>query len=1141
MAEWSITAVESPLAGTVRWLRGLAGAAAVLLVAGCGGGQGGEQAPAAGTSRALAAGASVSAADGSSPLPASLTVTSLTKVRETRIGRTLYEYEFQVNLNNAGGETGGAVVRLTAAPAGTQVLDGTVAFATVPAGAFKSATDTITLRQDRSQAFSLSALTWDFSLATAAPAQRVQVTFAPGVSSAITSRVTELRSRIAASTSVAPLLVERSSTGIAPTVIALDKDGNILLAGVAGAQAVELGSASTAMEMVRAATPLVPGHEGFPAFDDHVRSKAAYVPLVNAVAQAHEAGKAPHSVAAVVAALDALVDQVLTPPAEVKATSTPLPRTARALAIPADRPLDGPPITLTSLFDGRKVVLHDRPFRASSTHPLAWALQSKNWSDVVLKNASGETEALLAPYLIDSQLNVLWKIAGGHPAETAFPAEDDGRSIGLTLKQTSASVTYNVSVIVGGLARLALDLKGTNACLASAGGLLLGDLDGIGQIMAAPSKSAISDYLWGRLKAGLAKDIGTLIAVRLTDKDILLKDCVKSVNSVNDLFLANLAFAVPWLKATLEAYEAVDRAVAGYQYASMLTMLTETLVEQYSQQSAGKPVGRSIGVCFKAFDSIGNCASTLRLTPDNLLMSPGASYDGPKVSARDLNGSPTVVPHLTLELNVKQATSSIVEAMRTPEGVKVTASGVGDADVSLTDSATGATTSPGLGLLRVSVRAPRFASSTVDVKVGESVDLPLVDASGRRLDFNGPTSYLASSNAIVEIGAQFNGVNEASPTRATSLRVKGLKAGEAIVWATNLATGLTFQTSVRVIGGCLETQIGALTEISSLIASRFSGRALPYPSNLTAAWDGNCKFLDSSLNLFDLRGEGSVLDLRTRGSIPGVDRLLSGISVSADGSRALFSCYSPELSLCVIDLAPLRLVFTRPAARFAGLGGVNQLSRDGKRLLYLLEEIPPLGGLIKYKTLVINVDSGQEVCVTCSAETQASVRGFSEDGQTVLVTRLLTDPFASIRRTLVSFVDVSSGLSTDFTIESAGTLLFEMSGNGQRAVGVRRARDNLTFDGIDILDRQSKGKTYIGPSAGTHFPAPGNGVFDPSTNKFYYVTSNTKKLVELDTTNASFEVLGTLPNSATSPKSFLGDTSSLALFGGELSWLWRIK
>lgn len=107
-------------------------------------------------------------------------VTRLEKTGETRVSRTVYDYRFRVSVkNNALASASNVVASLSGVPAGTTIMDGSVAAGTIGAGAVVTpASDVIVLRQNRTIAFNPSQLVWKFTASAAielAPAKAAEV------------------------------------------------------------------------------------------------------------------------------------------------------------------------------------------------------------------------------------------------------------------------------------------------------------------------------------------------------------------------------------------------------------------------------------------------------------------------------------------------------------------------------------------------------------------------------------------------------------------------------------------------------------------------------------------------------------------------------------------------------------------------------------------------------------------------------------------------------------------------------------------------------------------------------------------------------------------------------------------------------
>ena len=125
---------------------------AMLLAAGCGDGGGGG-------ATALLAGTAVADVTTNQ-----LAVTGLQKTAERRVG-SAYEYTYRVTLKNTSkGSMTGAKAQVSRVPAGTTIVDGSVAGAFVAAGASLTPTDTIVLRSDRARTYDSAALGWQTSI-----------------------------------------------------------------------------------------------------------------------------------------------------------------------------------------------------------------------------------------------------------------------------------------------------------------------------------------------------------------------------------------------------------------------------------------------------------------------------------------------------------------------------------------------------------------------------------------------------------------------------------------------------------------------------------------------------------------------------------------------------------------------------------------------------------------------------------------------------------------------------------------------------------------------------------------------------------------------------------------------------------------
>jgi hypothetical protein len=148
--------------------RRLAGALAVLLAAaiqvGCGGSGRPEVVTEAVRTKARALSAPAIADTQTLELPGYLSpqVVGLTKVAERRVSRTVFDYDFVVQLKNGSRALSNVQAVVTGSGAGTTILTAAAQVGEVPADATVTSTGKVTIRHDRAQPFSAAALAWAF-------------------------------------------------------------------------------------------------------------------------------------------------------------------------------------------------------------------------------------------------------------------------------------------------------------------------------------------------------------------------------------------------------------------------------------------------------------------------------------------------------------------------------------------------------------------------------------------------------------------------------------------------------------------------------------------------------------------------------------------------------------------------------------------------------------------------------------------------------------------------------------------------------------------------------------------------------------------------------------------------------------------
>ncbi len=126
--------------------------AAVFLLASCGGGGGTDNQAIAPNQFALAA----------TPVPIEATVVAITKLSETRISRTVFDYTFSITVKNGPKAVTALTATLTGVGTGTSILDGVVDIGALAAGATTAPAKTIKVRHDRTFTFNQAAFQWSF-------------------------------------------------------------------------------------------------------------------------------------------------------------------------------------------------------------------------------------------------------------------------------------------------------------------------------------------------------------------------------------------------------------------------------------------------------------------------------------------------------------------------------------------------------------------------------------------------------------------------------------------------------------------------------------------------------------------------------------------------------------------------------------------------------------------------------------------------------------------------------------------------------------------------------------------------------------------------------------------------------------------
>ena len=166
MTEVRSTAHAGKFLRHLSYLRFLAVTAVGLLVSACGGG---NDVPTPSSPAAATKMRALSAAVLSADMTSAVKVQGLVKKSETRVSRTVFEYEYALVLANSGPELQSVEVRLTGAGASTTVVEGISLVDRLPAKGTLTTADTIRVRHDRLLTFRPEQLVWQVTGSTLGP------------------------------------------------------------------------------------------------------------------------------------------------------------------------------------------------------------------------------------------------------------------------------------------------------------------------------------------------------------------------------------------------------------------------------------------------------------------------------------------------------------------------------------------------------------------------------------------------------------------------------------------------------------------------------------------------------------------------------------------------------------------------------------------------------------------------------------------------------------------------------------------------------------------------------------------------------------------------------------------------------------
>jgi hypothetical protein len=103
---------------------------------------------------------------------AGIEVVSYKLVSSNRVGRTVFDYTYQVTFHNAGSAVSGVTAAVNSTSSTTSIESALIALGDIPAGATVTPAGSIVIRQDRTYAFSPQSLVWSFTNSVVTPQER---------------------------------------------------------------------------------------------------------------------------------------------------------------------------------------------------------------------------------------------------------------------------------------------------------------------------------------------------------------------------------------------------------------------------------------------------------------------------------------------------------------------------------------------------------------------------------------------------------------------------------------------------------------------------------------------------------------------------------------------------------------------------------------------------------------------------------------------------------------------------------------------------------------------------------------------------------------------------------------------------------
>lgn len=571
------------------------------------------------------------------------------------------------------------------------------------------------------------------------------------------------------------------------TVMALDKDGHIIMLGVTkGNSQTIINAESTAIELIHLMlSPIKNLTEE--QLDSYIRSTAGFSSLVSSVDEAFKTGKIVSEDINVIQRV-LLVTAQLSDKIDATATAKLLGKMAlnQALAtksLPTNPSVEDPfPFKLIKGGAVEKTITIDSSRRVVNNMPLAWSVTAKDYNGNILPNGQIKISAAGLGNQVASQLGGLpyfGSIVEYLGSNSSVVPDDNGLTFELILNQTKESKLTNLATIISELADLTI---GSDTCTAAITAVLA-ETENLENIVNLSANDYISslftvnrDNFLSKLQSATSVGLACSYNKTANNKETLGRYLryVAYKTSARMLFLHKV-------------YEVVDTSYSSYSLIKKISLLKEYWSTKDSDGDEKYQYTVCIGRGGIFSDGVvSNCADELEIkVKKEIIPTAGAEFNLEDPNYFEIEaitfsgkGTPTQGKKTLIPNKIRYQSSDPSVATIDQTG-QIKTLKVGRTDITLLDQATGVASNKYF----LTVYKPVFNKSEVIIAVNEIVTLPLQNEQGQNITHNGLTDWNNSNSEVALL--TYSLLGGSSPNRANAILVKGLKGGKTAVTGNN--------------------------------------------------------------------------------------------------------------------------------------------------------------------------------------------------------------------------------------------------------------------------------------------------------------------------------------------------------------------